>query len=92
MAVKRLGALMAPLLLATGCGQEDWQAEIYPDNGRTETSYVIGHYDSFESCQVAAIGHLRVKGLAKAGSYLCGLNCKPDDRLMGRLVCETTRR
>lgn len=77
--------------LLMGCGEESWRAEIYPD-ARVSESYVIGHYSDFTSCQEAAIGHIRAKGIGRSASYLCGLNCGARADLGGMMVCETTKR
>lgn len=84
-----------------GCSSEkiEWTAFVYPDIENVPSvdqteQYIIGKYDSFESCQQAAIDQVRYNNdkYQKEGDYQCGSNCQHKEEFGGLLICEEIKK
>lgn len=88
------------MLALLGCSNpEKWTAFVYPDienipGPEKAEAYVIGIFESFDACQVAAVGKVRenTASTGKHGAFICGLNCTYRKDFGGLLVCEEKRK
>jgi hypothetical protein len=88
------------LILLLGCSKPDeWTAFVYPniDNmpgPEQSENYIIGKFESFETCQIGAIDRMRVNQsqTGKQGAYVCGLNCTHNKDFGNLLVCKEKRK
>lgn len=85
----------------SGCSTEktEWTAFVYPDIDNAPSpdqteQYIIGQYNSFESCQQAAIDQVRLNNEkhGKQGDYQCGSNCQHKQELGGLLICKELKK
>lgn len=67
--------------------EDRWSGHVYPDANDLLVDRPIGEYPTFEECQAAAIGAIRINGWQNA-DYECGLNCEPQGLIN---ICEETR-
>lgn len=72
----RTTALIAALALGS-CDSRPagWRAYVYPDVNNMDHYVSMGGFDSFESCQAAAINVRNFTGGAMTGDYVCGYRC-----------------
>lgn len=97
--MKKLILTVATLVLL-GCSKPDvWTAFVFPDiesmPGPADSErYQVGHFDSFEACQVASVGQVRerLEKSGKQGAYVCGLNCARNQKFGNFLVCSENRK
>jgi len=91
------------ILIAIGIGgcssEKEWTAFVYPDIENVPSpdqgeKYIIGKYDSFESCQQAAITQLRFNNeqSGKEGDFQCASNCQHKQDFGGLLICEEVKK
>lgn len=96
--MKRLIVVAVVILL--GCSKPDeWTAFVYPDINNVpgpeqSENYIIGKFETFEVCQVGAIGRMRVNQIQTnwQGAYICGLNCARNKDFGNLLVCKEKRK
>lgn len=89
----------AALIVLGGCSGSTWTAFVYPDinnipNADEVQNFTIGHFNSFEECQVAAIdrvnNHRATTG--RQADYQCGYKCSYREEMGGLLICKETRK
>lgn len=97
--MRKLLLICAIVLCGCNGSNSDWTAFVYPDieniPGPEEAqNYTIGNYSSFDECQVAAIGRLRMNDAqsGKSGDFMCGYKCSHRENLGGLLICEDKRK
>lgn len=98
--MKYLITLLLIIVGMSGCSsQKEWTAFVYPDIENVPSpdqseNYIIGKYDSFESCQQAAIDKLRYNNekAGKQGDYQCGSECRHKKEFGGLLICEEIKK
>lgn len=96
--MKIILALIA--LALVGCSKSNqWTAFVYPNIDEIpgpdkSQEYMIGNFKTFDECQVAAIGQIRINKSTseKQGAYICGLNCTNRKNFGNLLICEETRK
>jgi hypothetical protein len=86
--------LLAGMLLVAGCDKrpDQWDAFVYPDRENMERVETYRGFKTFELCQEAAIGRLRILRDPDGGDYECGYKCAPDESMGGLNVCKETKK
>lgn len=95
----RMTLLAKPLLIAAGLlavsacdGRPNtWTAFVYRDLNAIEASDTLTGFNTFASCQEAAIATLRSYPDPNAGSYECGFKCEWNPAYQAH-VCKETKR
>lgn len=91
--------LLIVISLSSCSSEKEWTAFVYPDienipSADQTENYIIGKFDSFESCQQAAIDQVRFNDeqTGKQGDYQCGSNCQHKEEFGGLLICEEIKK